>query len=93
MKKSGTIEIQSHRYAFGFTMWNVWRNGKIIYRGTTKELAERFVTNRWFKISEEDAFCVAKSLTDVLLSGDETDEYERRMNAKVAEIEARERPH
>jgi hypothetical protein len=88
IQKSDTIEIRRRRYASGHTIWNVWRGGKIIARLDTAEAADEYVANRWYKIPIEDHL----RLGHVAVSKGR-DTYIRLLNAKVAEIEARERPH
>jgi hypothetical protein len=87
-QKKDAIEIRPRKYVSGHTIWNVWLGGKIIARLDRSEVADEYVTNRWYKISIEDhvrAGHVAVS------KGRDT--YVRLLNAKVAEIEAKERPH
>jgi hypothetical protein len=87
-RKNDAIKIRRHEYAGGYTIWNVWRGGKIIGRLDSSEAADEYVANRWYKISDEDNLRAAQ----VALSKGR-DAYVRYLNAKLAEIEAKERPH
>ncbi len=87
-RKNDAIKIRPREYAGGYTIWNVWRGGKIIARLDTSETADEYVANRWYKISIEDH---ARAGHVAVSKGRDT--YVRLLNAKVAEIEAKERPH
>jgi hypothetical protein len=87
-RKNDEIEIRRHEYSGGHTLWNVWRGGKIISRLTSSEAADEYVANRWYKISNKDQLRAAQ----ISLSNG-SDAHDRYLNNKVAEIEARERPH
>ena len=86
--KNDAIEIRRREYAAGHTIWNIWRGGKIIGQLDSLEAAEEYVANRWYKISVDDHVRAAH----VAVSKGR-DAYVRHLNAKVAEIEAKERPH
>ena len=87
-RKNDAIEIRRLEYSGGHTLWNVWRGGKIISRLTSPEAADEYVANRWYKLSDEDQLRAAQ----IAVSND-SDDHVRYRNVKVAEIEARERPH
>jgi hypothetical protein len=87
-RMNDAIEIRRREYASGHTIWNVWRGGKIINRLVSSEAADEYVANRWYKISDEDQLRAAR----VALSNG-SDARVRYLNVKLAEIEAKERPH
>ncbi len=87
-RKNDAIEIRRREYAGGYTIWNVWRGGKIISRLDSSQAADEYVANRWDKISVQDHMRAA----DVAVSNGR-DSYVRYLSAKVAEFEAKERPH
>jgi hypothetical protein len=87
-QKSDAIEIRQRMYAGGYTIWNVWRGGMIIARLDTSDAADEYVANRWHKVVSKDHLRAAQV---ALSKGRDT--YVRFLNVKVAEIEAKERPH
>jgi hypothetical protein len=86
-RKNDAIEIRPREYAGGY-LWNVWRGGKIISRLNSSQAADEYVASRWYKLSDEDQLRAAQ----IALSND-SDDHVRYRNAKLAEIEAKERPH
>jgi hypothetical protein len=87
-RKNDAIKIRRRKYAGGYTISNVWRGGKIIARLDSSEAADEYVANRWYKIPVEDQVRAGH-----LAVSKGRDAYVRHLNAKVAEIEAKERPH
>jgi hypothetical protein len=87
-RKTDAIEIRRREYAGGYTIWNVWRGGKIIARLESLQAADEYVADRWYKIPVEDHVRAGH-----LAVSNDRDAYVRNLNAKVAEIEAKERPH